>query len=418
LGDVVVSAGEVTTYTIMASGGTGGTINPSGTVAVDQGASQIFTIAPDSGHVIADLVVDGASVGAAAIYTFTNVTSNHTIAASFSPIVSNSPPTIATAAAASPNPVTGTTTNLSVLGADDAGEANLTYTWATTGTPPAAVTFSANGTNNAKSTIATFIKAGSYSLQVVIKDQGNLTVTSSATVNVNQTFTAITVSPASASVNVGTTQQFTASASDQFGTALSTQPLFSWTVSGGGMISASGLFTAGSGAGGPYIVTASSGGKSRTANVTVTTGGGVLGNNIIGTSNDPSGANDLNCWRFQASSSFITNNMQINLATGITGKMKVAIYSDNNGSPSSLLVGSNEITNPSSGWVTFTLTKGQPITSGTYYWLAVWSNVRYTLRAQATGGTARYITKTYGAWPSRLTGTKGPYTNKDSIFAY
>ena len=47
-------------------------------------------------------------------------------------------PTIATAAAALPSPVTGTTTALSVLGADDAGESNLTYTWATTGTPPAA----------------------------------------------------------------------------------------------------------------------------------------------------------------------------------------------------------------------------------------------------------------------------------------
>src|SRR5207249_7226272 len=46
-------------------------------------------------------------------------------------------PTIATAAAASPNPVTtGTTTDLSVLGADDAGEANLTYTWAVTAGPP------------------------------------------------------------------------------------------------------------------------------------------------------------------------------------------------------------------------------------------------------------------------------------------
>ena len=38
-------------------------------------------------------------------------------------------PTIATTAAASPSPAPGTTTDLSVLGADDGGEANLTYTW-------------------------------------------------------------------------------------------------------------------------------------------------------------------------------------------------------------------------------------------------------------------------------------------------
>ena len=53
--------------------------------------------------------------------------------------VAPAPPTVATAAAASPSPVTGLTTALSVLGADDAGESNLTYTWSTTGTPPVAV---------------------------------------------------------------------------------------------------------------------------------------------------------------------------------------------------------------------------------------------------------------------------------------
>src|SRR3989441_9894337 len=102
---------------------------------------------------------------------------------------SNAPPTVATPASASPNPVAAKTTNLSVLGADDSGEANLTYTWATTGTPPAAVTFSANGTNAAKNGVATFAKAGSYRFQATTKDQGNLTVTSSGSVTSNQTMT-------------------------------------------------------------------------------------------------------------------------------------------------------------------------------------------------------------------------------------
>jgi PKD repeat protein len=182
----------------------------------------------------------------------------------------NQAPTVATAAKATPSPATGTTTVLSVLGADDGGEAALTYTWATTGTPPAAVSFSPNGTNAAKNSTATFTKAGSYSFQVTIKDAGNLTVTSSVNVIVNQTLTTITVAPTSASVNTGATQQFTATAKDQFGTNLTTQPTFSWTVSGGGTISSSGLFTAGTTAGGPYTVTAASGGKSGTASVTVT----------------------------------------------------------------------------------------------------------------------------------------------------
>ena len=81
-------------------------------------------------------------------------------------------------AAASPNAVTGTTCNLSVLGAYNLGESNLTYTWSTTGTPPAAVNFSANGSNAAKNTTATFTEAGIYSFQVTITDPTGATATS------------------------------------------------------------------------------------------------------------------------------------------------------------------------------------------------------------------------------------------------
>ena len=129
---------------------------------------------------------------------------------------------MAVPAAASPNTVTGTTCNLSALGADDAGESNLTYTWSTTGTPPAAVSFSTNGSNAAKNTTATFTAAGNYSFQVTITDPSGLTATSTVNVTVNQTLTAITVSPPSANLNAGGTQQYTATAEDQFGAALAT----------------------------------------------------------------------------------------------------------------------------------------------------------------------------------------------------
>ena len=70
--------------TITASAGVGGTITPSGAVAVACGGSQTFAIAPSAGYQIADVLVDGSSVGAVASYAFTNVHINHTIAASFS----------------------------------------------------------------------------------------------------------------------------------------------------------------------------------------------------------------------------------------------------------------------------------------------------------------------------------------------
>jgi len=46
----------------------------------------------------------------------------------------------------------------------------LTYTWSVTGTPPASVSFSANGTNAAKNTVATFAAAGTYNLLATIAD--------------------------------------------------------------------------------------------------------------------------------------------------------------------------------------------------------------------------------------------------------
>ena len=61
---------------------------------------------------------------------------------------------------------------------DQAGEANLTYTWATIGAPPAPVTFSANGTNAAKNTTATFAKAGTYAFQVTISNAATVGVIS------------------------------------------------------------------------------------------------------------------------------------------------------------------------------------------------------------------------------------------------
>jgi hypothetical protein len=73
----------VTTWTITASAGTGGTISPSGAVAVNEGADQAFTIAPSIGFHIADVIVDGVSLGAITTYTFSNVTAAHTIAANF-----------------------------------------------------------------------------------------------------------------------------------------------------------------------------------------------------------------------------------------------------------------------------------------------------------------------------------------------
>lgn len=70
-------------FTITATAGEHGSIAPNGTVNVNRNDSATFTITPDSGYEIADVLVDGQSVGAVSSYTFENVTADHTIAASF-----------------------------------------------------------------------------------------------------------------------------------------------------------------------------------------------------------------------------------------------------------------------------------------------------------------------------------------------
>ena len=70
-------------YTIKATAGAGGSISPSGNVSVREGDDQTFTITPDKGYAVANVKIDGKSIGAVKSYTFENVSSPHTIEAIF-----------------------------------------------------------------------------------------------------------------------------------------------------------------------------------------------------------------------------------------------------------------------------------------------------------------------------------------------
>ena len=101
---VAVAAGEgyslcirTTTHTITSSvTGSNGTISPLGAVTVNDGEDQTFNISPDPHYHLADVVVDGSSVGAQTSYTFHDVKVDHTISASFAmntPLVTSISPT-------------------------------------------------------------------------------------------------------------------------------------------------------------------------------------------------------------------------------------------------------------------------------------------------------------------------------------
>ena len=73
----------ISTFVITASAGEGGTISPTGRVSVNLNANKQFTIKAKDGYVIADVLVDGVSVGAVSSYTFERVNKNHTISVTF-----------------------------------------------------------------------------------------------------------------------------------------------------------------------------------------------------------------------------------------------------------------------------------------------------------------------------------------------
>ena len=74
----------VDTVAITASAGANGSISPTGVTYVSYGGSQSYTITPDGGYHVLSVLVDGVNVGNPTSYTFTNVTTTHTISATFS----------------------------------------------------------------------------------------------------------------------------------------------------------------------------------------------------------------------------------------------------------------------------------------------------------------------------------------------
>ena len=73
---------EPDSFGITVSAGAHGSISPT-TSNVDFGTSPSYTITPDTGYVISDVIVDGVSQGAISSYTFSSVSDSHTISATF-----------------------------------------------------------------------------------------------------------------------------------------------------------------------------------------------------------------------------------------------------------------------------------------------------------------------------------------------
>ena len=180
------------------------------------------------------------------------------------------PPTVARAASASPSPVLGTSTALSVLGEDPQGESTLSYSWSFS--PAVPVGFTINGNNAAKNTTAIFTAAGDYTFTVTIQNRNGLTATSAVDVQVQQRVNDMALDPSMATVPLGGAFQFKVMAFDQFGGQLALPVAVRWLLTGGcGVVNDSGLFQAGPTMSGTCTITATTGAVMVTGTVSVGT---------------------------------------------------------------------------------------------------------------------------------------------------
>ncbi len=74
---------QTATHTITVTAGSGGTVSPKGAVTVKEGEEVTFTVTPDAGYELGQLLVDGSPAELGSTYRFTNVTKDHTLYAVF-----------------------------------------------------------------------------------------------------------------------------------------------------------------------------------------------------------------------------------------------------------------------------------------------------------------------------------------------
>ena len=177
------------TYAITSSTGSNGSISPSGSVFVNHGASQTYTITPNKGYKISDVLVDGVSVGAVGSYTFSAVTAGHVILASFtanSPLYSTTSYNLTvtkrgTGSGLVTNSPAGSTfssgTKVNLVAAPDASSTFEGWGGACSGTATTCtVTMSANRTVRATFTLKTFTINASAAANGSVKPAGTTRV--------------------------------------------------------------------------------------------------------------------------------------------------------------------------------------------------------------------------------------------------
>ncbi|KAB2641276.1 MAG: leucine-rich repeat protein, partial [Verrucomicrobia bacterium] len=197
--------GGVSTYTLNAAAGAGGTVTPAGSTYLNPGASQAYTITPTPGYGITDVTVDGVSQGVRTSYTFSNVQAPHTIAATFA-ATGNTPPTISAVADQNLSPSSSTAALPFTVGDAQTTVASLTVTATSSNTTLVPIANIVLGGSSANRTVTVTPVASLSGIATVTLTVNDGAISSSVTflLTVGQP-AAIVTHPASVSINSGGT---------------------------------------------------------------------------------------------------------------------------------------------------------------------------------------------------------------------
>lgn len=342
-----------TQYTITAFSDAHSTINPPGTVSVNQGSSQTFTMSTNAGYHITHVYIDGIDNGAITNYTFNNIQSGHTI--SVNSAVSTYAITASSDSGSSISPSGITYVNYG---------GNQAYTF-TPNTGYYITNVYVDGVPQGAIPSYTFYTVTSTHIISVSSDTNTYPITSSAG-------SGGTISPSGTTyVNYGGSQTFTITPNSGYS-------ISQVTVDGTNQGAISSY---------PFNNVQAA----HTISATFSNSGGnafTFGNTVSGTYTDQNDANAQSVSYFTCTNSGSVTDIKAYIAGASSGNCIAALYAVNGGSAGALLEQSNPVSlGTTYSWVDFTLPTSYSVTSGTTYGLAIMGNVAVNL--YIVGGTGQ-----------------------------
>ncbi len=220
--------------------------------------------------------------------------------------------------------------------------------------------------------------------------------------SMNGPLATITLTPPTATVTVGLTQQFTAVGVDAQGRPPNPAPTYNWTVSGGGTIGNAGLFQAAMMPGGPYTVKVESGGISATAMITVKPKTELKIGETTVLGNDDSGAQNMVLAQdadLAQTATLVSVSLYVKTPSG---NVRFGVYDAGgpNGGPGAKLAETAQAA-ATMGWMTLPVVMPATLNAGKY-WLAFASddnNLVYEKSGDGTGNNAT-MQSTFGPLPA------------------